>query len=67
MVGDNFHVKWPSNIEYKGQVSNSKLNGLGEITFPEGEIEKIKGIWKDDMLIQSDLLTMRDGSTATNF
>lgn len=68
MVGE-FSVKWPSNIKYVGPVSNNKLNGKGVMTFPDGvgNIKQVEGTWENDQLIQCDLLTMHDGSTADNF
>lgn len=37
------------------------------MTFKEGNIAKIKGEWANDTLATCKLLTMRDGSTATNY
>jgi len=37
------------------------------MTFAEGKIAQIKGTWNTDSLESSKLLTMREGSTATNY
>ena len=37
------------------------------MTFKEGNIEKINGVWANDTLATCKLLTMRDKSTATNY
>ena len=37
------------------------------MTFKEGNIEKINGVWANDTLVDCKLLTMRDKSTATNY
>ena len=62
-----YTVVWLSGISYKGAIENNKLHGAGEMTFKEGNIAKIKGVWANDTLETSDLLTMRDQSTATNY
>ena len=37
------------------------------MTFTEGNIAKINGVWTNDTLETCNLLTMRDKSTATNY
>ena len=48
MVGE-FTVKWTSGIEYVGPVQDNKLNGTGNMYFPEGyNIKHIHGVWEAD-------------------
>ena len=62
-----FKVEWEGGIRYEGQVKNNKLHGEGEMTFKDGNIAQIQGVWAEDTLQTSSLLVMRDGSTATNY
>ena len=66
-MNGKFTVTWPSGVKYVGQLQNNKLHGEGVMTFKEGNIAEIKGTWEADNLVKSNLLTMRDGSTATNY
>ena len=66
-MNGKFKVEWTSGIIYNGQIEANKLHGEGEMTFKEGNIAKIKGVWANDTLETCNLLTMRDNSTATNY
>ena len=66
-MNGTYKVSWTSGINYQGQLEENKLHGEGEMTFKEGNIAKIKGVWNNDTLEQCTLLTMRDGSSATNY
>ena len=63
-----FTVIWGDrDIVYEGEVRDNHLEGPGVMTFKSGAIEKIQGEWSNDKLVKSNMLTMRDGSTATNY
>lgn len=62
-----YFVQWTTGITYEGSIQANKLHGEGVMTFPQGKIAKIKGTWAEDELVSCELLTMQDGSTATNF
>lgn len=66
-MNGKYKVEWTSGISFNGQIKDNKLHGEGEMTFKEGNIAKIKGVWDNDTLETCKLLTMRDGSTATNY
>lgn len=66
-MNGKFKVEWTSGISYNGMIEANKLHGEGVMTFKEGNIASIKGVWANDTLEQCNLLTMRDGSTATNY
>ena len=62
-----FTVEWAGGIRYEGLIRENKLHGDGEMSFKDGNIAQIQGVWADDTLQKSSLLVMRDGSTATNY
>ena len=62
-----YKINWDDGIEYEGYIEDNKLNGDGTMTFDDGSIWKIEGVWENDTLTKCNLLTMRDGSTANNY
>lgn len=62
-----YKVTWASGIVYVGAVKNNKLEGQGVMTFAQGNIAEIKGVWRADELERCELLTMKNGATATNY
>ena len=62
-----YKVQWENGIVYEGAIVDNKLHGDGIMTFTEGNISSIEGTWQVDTLTTCRLLTMRDGSTATNY
>ena len=63
----NYVVTWDNGIKYEGAIEDNKLHGEGTMTFDDGNIKTIQGEWQNDTLTTCKLLTMRDGSTATNY
>ena len=63
----NYKVTWDNGIEYDGMIEDNKLHGEGSMTFNDGNILKIEGVWTNDTLTKCNMLTMRDGSTADNY
>lgn len=62
-----FKVEWEGGIRYEGLVKENKLHGEGEMSYNDGNIAQIKGVWDNDTVQTCSLLVMRDGSTATNY
>lgn len=64
-----YYVEWGSagEICYDGPVAANKLQGHGVMKFSQGTIKQIEGDWENDELVKSTMLTMQDGSTATNY
>ena len=60
-------VTWENGIKYDGKVVDNKLEGPGVMTFDDGNIATIEGVWTNDTLTTCNMLTMRDGSTANNY
>ena len=67
-MNGKYKVTWNSGIVYNGLIRENKLNGEGVMNFPKGSgnIDSIKGVWNDDTLESSSLITMKEVTDATN-
>ena len=41
----SYKVTWDNGIEYEGMIEDNKLHGEGSMTFNDGNILKIEGVW----------------------
>ena len=38
-------VTWENGIQYEGLIEDNKLHGAGTMTFNDGNIKTIQGVW----------------------